>query len=96
MRRVLVSPREVAKLRDRLRPSLEAASLEVVVLPPGEANAPTTAPAARPFHSEAPLVKVASPPRAAKTGTAMPNASAMRRWWIAGAIGKNIVALPAE
>src|SRR5262249_44883183 len=43
MPKVLISPREVAKLRDRLRPPLEAAGLEVVVLPPAEVNEPTEA-----------------------------------------------------
>ncbi len=41
MPKVLISPREVAKFRDRFRDVLESAGLEVVVLPPAEANQPT-------------------------------------------------------
>ena len=41
MPKVLIVPREVAKFRDRFCGPLEAAGLEVVVLPPGEANLPT-------------------------------------------------------
>jgi D-3-phosphoglycerate dehydrogenase / 2-oxoglutarate reductase len=41
MPKVLISPREVAKFRDRFRDALESAGLEVVALPPAEANQPT-------------------------------------------------------
>src|SRR5262249_18051397 len=41
MPKVLISPREVAKFRDKFRDVLEGAGLEVVVLPPAEANQPT-------------------------------------------------------
>src|SRR5262249_8194788 len=41
MPKVLISPREVAKFRDKFRDVLEGAGLEVVVLPPAEANQPS-------------------------------------------------------
>jgi D-3-phosphoglycerate dehydrogenase len=40
MPKVLISPREVAKLRDKFRNVLDSVGLEVVVLPPAEANEP--------------------------------------------------------
>ena len=43
MPRVLISPREVARFADRFRDALEGAGLEVVVLPPADANLPTEA-----------------------------------------------------
>jgi phosphoglycerate dehydrogenase-like enzyme len=43
MPRVLISPREVARFADRFRDALEGAGLELVVLPPAEANQPTEA-----------------------------------------------------
>ena len=41
MPKVLIVPREVAKFADKFRAPLDAAGLEVVVLPPAEANLPT-------------------------------------------------------
>ncbi len=41
MPKVLISPREVAKFADKFRNVLEGAGLDVVVLPPAEANIPT-------------------------------------------------------
>lgn len=43
MPKVLIVPREIAKFADRFREPLDAAGLEVAVLPPGEANLPTEA-----------------------------------------------------
>jgi D-3-phosphoglycerate dehydrogenase len=43
MPRVLISPREVARFADRFRDALEGAGLEVVVLPPADANLPSEA-----------------------------------------------------
>jgi phosphoglycerate dehydrogenase-like enzyme len=43
MSKVLISPREVASFADKFRAVLEGAGLEVVKLPPGEANEPTPA-----------------------------------------------------
>lgn len=41
MPRVLIVPREVAKFADKFRQPLDAAGLEVVALPPADANLPT-------------------------------------------------------
>jgi phosphoglycerate dehydrogenase-like enzyme len=43
MPRVLISPREVASFSHKFRDVLEGAGLEIVKLPPGEANQPTPA-----------------------------------------------------
>lgn len=43
MPKVLIVPREVAKFADKYRAPLDAAGLEVVTLPPAEANLPTEA-----------------------------------------------------
>ena len=40
MPKVLIVPREVAKFADKFRAALDAAGLEVVKLPPAEANLP--------------------------------------------------------